>query len=65
MASDPETPSKGPKSGVWGNIGFVSELNIALYQACDVTHGLTPALKDAVSEYLGQQGYNVTFDAIR
>jgi hypothetical protein len=65
MASDPDTPSKGSKSGVWDNNGFLSELNIALYQACDATHGLTPALKDAVSEYLGQQGYNVTFNAIR
>lgn len=49
----------------WENPKVLSELCVALYQALECTGGLTPQMKQAITEYLEQQDTPLTWGAIR
>ena len=56
-------PPKG--NNVWANAAFLEDLAVALYEAGDSGHALTPAVRAGIEAHLSKLGHSVTWNGIR
>ena len=59
------TKKESSKAGIWDNASFLNDLAVALYEVGNKSGGFNKQSQTAISEYLTQNGYSTSWEAIR